>query len=185
MAILLWAYSRYFKSMPLLGNIWVAVFCMLVIILIWLSEEKALQLLHIQKLSIDFYQAFWIFSFYSIFAFMITICRELIKDAQDLEGDRIIKALTYPLIKGIPATKNLLIVLHIILIMLIFIVLYLFNSSISALQFSYCLLFIAIPIFVSIYLIYKAIIPKNFGIISTLIKCIMISGTLFLLSFPI
>jgi 4-hydroxybenzoate polyprenyltransferase len=167
------------------GNIWVAIFSTLVIILVWMSEERSLQLLHIQKKSFDFYQAFWIFSCYSIFAFLITICRELIKDAQDIKGDKIIHAQTYPILNGIPATKKLLILLHIALISLIFIVLYLFSSSISTLQLCYSVVFISLPIVLSIYLIYKAILPRSFGIISTLIKCIMVTGTLFLLSFPI
>ncbi len=185
MIFLLWAYSRYFKSKTLIGNIWVAVFCVLVIILIWLSEEKSIHQL-IQHLYIkDFKQAFWIFSYYSIFAFMITVCREIIKDVQDIEGDKRIGANTYPILNGLPATKQLLWFLLIILIILVNLVLYYFSAIFSIGQLSYCILFITLPIIISMVLIYKANSTRSFTYISQLVKLIMISGTLFLLSFPI
>lgn len=185
MILLLWAYSRYFKFTMLIGNIWVGVFCMLVILLIWMSEEKAIHTLAQTGFTIEFYQAFAIFSYYGIFAFIITICRELVKDVEDMDGDRYLDAKTFPIIKGVKATKQFLWILIILINILIINVLCLFISFITLWQMLYVIILISLPLIVTSYLVFKAKSPKDFGTISNLIKCIMISGTILLLSFPI
>lgn len=185
MILLLWAYSKYFKFTMLIGNIWVGVFCMLVILLIWMSEESAIHILAQTGFKSEFYQAFALFSYYGIFAFIITICREVVKDVQDMEGDKYLDAKTFPIIKGISATKQLLGILFLLLITLIIIVLCVFISFITLWHLYYVIILICLPLVVTSYLIFKANSPKDFGAISNLIKCIMISGTFLLLSFPI
>ena len=169
----------------LIGNIWVGVFCMLVILLIWMSEESAIHILAQTGFKSEFYQAFALFSYYGIFAFIITICREVVKDVQDMEGDKYLDAKTFPIIKGISATKQLLGILFLLLITLIIIVLCVFISFITLWHLYYVIILICLPLVVTSYLIFKANSPKDFGAISNLIKCIMISGTFLLLSFPI
>jgi len=184
-SFLLWAYSRYFKSGPLIGNIWVSIFCSLVIVLIWLSEERSLHVLSLNS-NMNYYKlAQWVFVIYTCFAFIITLCRELAKDAEDMEGDKSVSAKTFPIVFGIKSTKYLLIGLHIFLSLVLLIVLICLMSTFTSFQIIYCIALIFMPLTISIYLITKAINPKQFGIVSTLIKCIMISGTLFLLSFSL
>jgi geranylgeranylglycerol-phosphate geranylgeranyltransferase len=54
-----------------------------------------------------------------ILAFCYTFIRELVKDAEDVNGDAAVSARTFPLIAGIPATVRLLTLLLLILIVLI------------------------------------------------------------------
>ncbi len=54
-----------------------------------------------------------------VLAFFYTLIRELVKDAEDLAGDDAVKARTFPLLAGIPATIRLLATLLILLILII------------------------------------------------------------------
>ncbi|HDR05420.1 MAG TPA: hypothetical protein ENN84_09305 [Candidatus Marinimicrobia bacterium] len=54
-----------------------------------------------------------------VLAFFYTLIRELVKDAEDLAGDDVVNARTFPLIAGIPASIRLLNALLIFLILLI------------------------------------------------------------------
>ncbi len=54
----------------------------------------------------------------AIFAFIVNLMREIVKDIEDLEGDRIVNVITYPEKFGIKSTLNLVSWLGIILVML-------------------------------------------------------------------
>ena len=81
---LLNAYSKKLKCMPLIGNLVVALFSALVI-----SAVLGLQFGKIIALSSSELESlFRPFSFYFIFAFLISLIREIVKDLQDQQGDR-------------------------------------------------------------------------------------------------
>ncbi|HEX2394161.1 MAG TPA: geranylgeranylglycerol-phosphate geranylgeranyltransferase, partial [Bacteroidales bacterium] len=85
---LLWFYSTTYKSELLLGNIIVALLTALVpfIVLVFeiplLAKEYGSPFREISK-----YLIFWITGF-SLFAFLLNLTREIVKDAQDFEGDQ-------------------------------------------------------------------------------------------------
>jgi geranylgeranylglycerol-phosphate geranylgeranyltransferase len=69
MLILLWTYNRHLKRLPLLGNLAVALLCA------W-----AVVLTHIPNIPAKVWPAL-------VFAFVLNLIREWVKDAQDFEGD--------------------------------------------------------------------------------------------------
>ncbi len=88
-AFLLWVYSNYLKRTPLLGNIVVSVLtaATIWIISIYYRENDSL-----------------IYS-YSIFAFFMSLVREVIKDVEDTKGDASYGCKTLPIAFGVRKTK--------------------------------------------------------------------------------
>ncbi len=74
----LWYYSYGLKCRPIIGNIWVSLFCAGVILIVPLPD-----LLHSDMP--DSVPSLWV---YAAFAFLATWYREMIKDLEDITGDR-------------------------------------------------------------------------------------------------
>lgn len=100
-AISLWFYSYYFKRSLLIGNVVVAFVVGLVPMTVGIYEVTLLQIKYFQKVTnyVDFnfnYIAYW-FMAYSVFAFLMTLVREILKDVEDLVGDQQVGAKTLPI----------------------------------------------------------------------------------------
>lgn len=97
----LWLYSIYFKKMAFWGNFTIAMLSAMTIIIIyfWKPVAGGLPLL-----------------VYAWFAFIITLIREIIKDMEDIKGDKFYGCKTLPIIWGIAGTSKLLHVLNLIMI---------------------------------------------------------------------
>jgi 4-hydroxybenzoate polyprenyltransferase len=80
--VLLWWYSKTLKSVPLWGNLVVAIFCASVIFIFPIMDFPYLSSIETQGVRVSN-----IFIGYSIFAFMITFIREITKDVEDKTGD--------------------------------------------------------------------------------------------------
>ena len=93
-AFLLWWYSNYLKRQPFIGNFTVAILTGMSIYLI-----NVLYTYHP------------LVTIYSLFAFFMTIIREIVKDMEDLKGDNTFGCRTLPIIWGIRQTKILVYVL--------------------------------------------------------------------------
>ena len=89
------------------------------------------------------YIVFWILGF-SLFAFIITLIREIIKDTEDLEGDDAYGNNTIPIALGIKTTKAIIIsLIAITIFMLLFVYFKYLNDKYTL---SYLLVFlISIP----------------------------------------
>lgn len=171
--VALWLYSVYYKKMFLLGNLLVAALSAFVIaILPWFNEQTSVYLV-------------WV---YSIFAFGISLIREIVKDAEDLRGDDKFNCKTLPIVLGIRKTKKILITLVIIYIFLIVAHLTLgfsfigfrhrYNHFFYAI---YMALAVIIPLCCCIYLLYKADVKRDFRQLSGWCKFIMLTGLLSML----
>ena len=89
-AVIIYAYSRYFKAMPLIGNIVVGVMiglCFVVggFILLCESEDWT-----IFKISV----------YIGLLAAVANVARELVKDMEDIHGDELGGARTFPILYG-------------------------------------------------------------------------------------
>jgi len=113
---LLWHYSVYFKKTLALGNILVSFLTASVIMLVYVSEYQ--QFMNHPGL---YNPAFIFCIFYATFAFLVNLIREIIKDAEDVEGDKLINANTIPLKLGLKKTKLILIIISLFSTVLIFI----------------------------------------------------------------
>ena len=107
---LLWYYSAYLKRKPFWGNFLVSFLSALVIITPWLFEFYALLLKPDEWIA--FYRFYphvnYIILSLSIFAFISTLIREIIKDAEDMEGDQTYECQTLPIILGWKTTHRIL-----------------------------------------------------------------------------
>jgi 4-hydroxybenzoate polyprenyltransferase len=85
----LWLYSNNLKRQPFIGNFVVAVLTGISILIINILYDSNIHLV----------------SIYSLFAFFMTLVREMIKDMEDLKGDNSFGCRTLPIIWGFRKAK--------------------------------------------------------------------------------
>lgn len=168
--VLLWLYSVHFKKQFLSGNLLVAALSAFVIAILPLFNQQISSYL------------VWV---YALFAFGISLIREIVKDAEDLRGDSKFDCKTLPIVLGVRKTKKILITLVLTYIILLFAHTFIATSLIPfrhnygqiAYTF-YMLLFVIVPLILTTYLLLKADVKSDFSLLSTLYKVIMLSGLL-------
>ena len=191
----LWLYSKKLKKYKIIGNILIAFFISLSLLNVPLFSYKNI-------LSDDIFFVFLIISIFSVLAFLINVKREIIKDIEDIEGDRMHKVKSLPIIFGIKKSRLVTIIIGIILMFAIsciitFQILILKSDlflDIGGNQFSdpqiwganyistFYMVIILIMFFYAELLILNAESKTNFTKVSKLLKVIMF---LSLLSIPI
>jgi 4-hydroxybenzoate polyprenyltransferase len=155
---LLWLYSNSLKRLPFIGNLTVAFLTGLSVYLVELFYRSGNSLVAI----------------YALFAFFMTLIREVIKDMEDLKGDNSFGCKTLPIIWGIRKTK---ILLYVILIIFAGVVI-MMNQLYRALPFKYHLVFLFVPLLWLLYRLIRADMKKDFTRLSIFCKVIMMLGIL-------
>jgi 4-hydroxybenzoate polyprenyltransferase len=155
-AFLLWLYSNQLKRQPLIGNLVVAALTGLSVLLLEVLYKNNSSLIVI----------------YSLFAFFITLVREIVKDMEDLKGDNTFGCKTLPIIWGIRKTKIFLY----ILLAIFSIVVLLVNHFYSRLPIIYFLLCLFGPVGWLVVRLIRADTIKEFYQLSQLCKVIMLLG---------
>jgi 4-hydroxybenzoate polyprenyltransferase len=179
LAGLLWFYSERYKRQILVGNLVVAFVASAGITIVWLFE-----FFNLQKDAAVFVEASramplmsgLVFA-YVLFAFLSTIVREVVKDIEDMEGDRRFGCRTFPVVYGEVPARNLAAGLLIILIIMIGFWQYiLFLKDMKA---AFSVLFIALGIGLAA-LIRLAFADKteHYATTSALLKLLMLAGIL-------
>lgn len=114
---------------------------------------------------------------YAAFAFFTNFIREMIKDAEDVEGDRDMGYRTLAVILGRRQTSYIIIILLLILVV--------FTGYYNAFLFAsdkysatYLLLFVNIPILFLVFKIFRARHKEDFYKASIFIKVVMLTGIL-------
>lgn len=98
-AAALFFYSWLLKGTPFLGNILIALFCAAVPLLVFFQEKRPLEVLAMHRP--DKAQLVrWLVFGYAFFAAATTFLREIVKDLEDLPGDRAAKLKTAPVVFG-------------------------------------------------------------------------------------
>lgn len=97
---LLWWYSKTLKGTVLWGNFLVSVFCAGVALLVPFTEKEQIQLLYDGS---DLLRTLY---FYAFFAGASNMLREIVKDAEDVEGDAATRKKTLAVVYGISASKK-------------------------------------------------------------------------------
>ena len=166
-AFSLWLYSQFLKKTYLAGNILVALLTAFTLWIMHIFQEDMMV------------AGIWV---YGIFAFATTLIREIIKDTEDLRGDQNFKCRTLPIVLGVRKTKEILLVLHLIVIGLTIA----FCTSFVALSYSsykiyvmflmYMLILVIIPMFTMVWFIRTADVKRDFSRLSSLSKWIMMAG---------
>lgn len=177
--ILLLVYSTNLKSTPLVGNIVVAALCGFIPLLPLIFELKTFDVI----LNSDFI----IVNFLGLFAFLITMIRELIKDMEDVSGDKESNLATFPVIFGMKAARGICQLFFTMFFILMASVLYMLADK-DVISLIYLIICVVVP---SLYLNYRLIKSKaksDFSFISRGLKLVMLSGTgsaiIFYFSYP-
>lgn len=173
----LWFYSTTYKRQVLLGNIIVAVLVAMVPLIILVFELplilKKYQYYFIAGPTDVNLLIAWVVG-YAVFAFLLTLLREIVKDLEDFEGDFAFGRQTIPIAWGVDVAKRIIYVASIITLALIAFVLYKFKWS--PLTIIYGLVLVAIPLIFFYRMIYKADKKEDYTKTSLILKIIMLAG---------
>lgn len=180
---LLFVYSLTLKKKLLIGNIVISFLTAWVIVILFLSEIKIYHAQISADSLIASQKIVRLGLLYSSFAFIITLIREAIKDMEDLPGDMKYGCRTMPIVWGINATKIYVAVWLVVLLAMVI------TAQVYVLQFRwwwpsmYSTLFIILPLVFLLVKLFRASSPKQFHILSTFTKLVMLSGILSMLFF--
>lgn len=180
---LLWFYSTTYKNQLIISNLIVALLTALVPVIVLMYEfppiiEKYAAYLMKNEISVSYIRIYILG--YGGFAFLTTLIREIIKDAEDFEGDFLDNRNTIPIIFGIIATKTITIILVSVFVILV-IFIYIKYIYIGLYPAIYLLGTIIFPSILVIVKIVRARDKNNYHLSSTLFKFIMVAGILFML----
>jgi 4-hydroxybenzoate polyprenyltransferase len=180
MGFILWFYSVKYKRIVLWGNLTVSLLSAFSLIIVWLFEFFALK-------SHPFAFANMVGNFgsvnilvfsYALFAFLASMIREIIKDCEDIEGDRAQGCYTFPIAFGIEKAKKLILGL----VILTFILISLAEIKLYSWDYQYMIVYLAVTVQLlyvyMITLILKAKEKKEFTFLSNLAKIIIVAGVL-------
>jgi 4-hydroxybenzoate polyprenyltransferase len=176
---LLYFYSATYKRQFLVGNILVALMTAMVPMIVVVFEGMVLyQFYAVNAVKTpDFSFIFYWVAGFSVFAFITTLSREIIKDIEDFEGDIAYGRNTVPVVLGIIPSKILTIVLIIITLIMLYAVWYFFLSDYITLVYISAL--VALPLVYIIYLLIKTHSRKHMHSASNLMKYVMLAGILY------
>jgi 4-hydroxybenzoate polyprenyltransferase len=166
--------------MPFWGNFIVALLSATVVLLPWLFSFVGLlrdgdEFVKIMGQLTDINRYVWA---YTLFAFLVTFFRELIKDIQDVRGDTAMGYRTIPVIWGINASRVIAgILVGITMICLGLAQYYLYING-KILPFWYLLVAVQSILLYLLYLITIKKDPGDYGFLGTAGKIIMLAGIL-------
>lgn len=100
--LLLYLYSWKLQHLPLVGNLVVATLCGLVMIVPLIFDHDINGLWEIEFNLTTINGICWT---YTLFAFLLTLLREVIKDGEDIVGDQAVESKTLAVVAGLRPTK--------------------------------------------------------------------------------
>ena len=181
---LLWFYSASYKRMFLVGNLVVAFASAIVPLLVAIANADYLHHLYQNALAYspivgELYV--WTGGF-AIFAFLLTWVREIVKDIEDIEGDREMECRTLPIVWGDKVAKIIATILLVAIATLIVYILFAvlpFSHEWKSLPTRYVVFGLIVPILCSIVLLWAANNRTEYHRVQTIIKFAMFMGMLF------
>lgn len=180
MATLLWLYSSRYKSYFIFGNVIIAFSSAMPVILVWLFERAALTSAgHVFKETLNMHLLQFFFWAYVIFAFIVSMIREIIKDIEDIEGDKKVGCTTMPIVIGIPKTKYVLVAFSAVFVAaLAYLDYHTYQLYSMKFVFWYIIIAIIFPILFMVYIIVIAKKREDYSFSSLITKFIMLAGIL-------
>lgn len=181
---LLWFYSASYKRMFLIGNLVVAFASAIVPLLVAIANADYLHHLYQNALAYspiigELYV--WTGGF-AAFAFLLTWVREIVKDIEDIEGDREMECRTLPIVWGDKVAKIIATILLVVIATLIVYILFAvlpFSHEWKSLPTRYVVFGLIVPILCSIVLLWAANNRTEYHRVQTIIKFAMFMGMLF------
>lgn len=155
-AFLLWLYSNALKRMPFVGNFAVALLTGMSILVVNLLFTPLVTIVVV----------------YALFAFFMTLIREIIKDMEDLKGDDTFGCRTLPIVWGLRNTKFFIY----LLIVLFSIVVIVIHWQVTPMPVWFFTGFLLMPMGVLVAWLIRADTRKDYHFLSQFSKLIMLAG---------
>lgn len=177
---ILWLYSLSFKHQPLIGNLVVSILTATVPMLVILFEYPLLKESHAEQLVYEpglFHPILYWIAIFALFAFLVNLIRELVKDGQDVEGDAETGSRTLALIIGLKNLRMLVFGLSLVTLLILGVVFILFLPDWLSLGYFGLLLFI--PFVYLMVLITQVKSPDDWKRVSLMAKLIMLFGLMY------
>jgi 4-hydroxybenzoate polyprenyltransferase len=138
-----------------------------------LFRYYSLNAAEVPKIDFLFY---WVGGF-SLFAFLTTLAREIIKDIEDFEGDSAYGRNTLPVVIGIPASKIVAISLIIITLVMLYLAWFFFaNNKITLIYLSAAIM---LPLIYVLFQVAFSRYKKQLHYASNFMKIVMLAGILY------
>lgn len=176
----LWYYSAQLKKTVLIGNVVISLFTGLSVFIVWLYHLVVLKnnpVMMVDARKITVFVTYTVLA-YSVFAFLVNMIREIVKDVEDNVGDEKTGMKTFIIRYGLNKTKTLIyFILAITLALLSFTIYYAYSYNWLQLAI-YLAVAVGIPMIYLFMNLKSAKNKKDFKDLSLLTKIIMIAGIL-------
>lgn len=193
---LLWFYSASYKRVFVLGNVVVALLAGCVPYVFAVAHTAYLSL--DENLGELVYQTplpqavYYVLMGFAVFAALLTLVREIIKDAQDVYGDRELECHTIPVVLGDVKTKFVIVGLIVVSVLLAVYAAYSLVPAypllgdpayVMSVALRFVVIGVVVPLVVTAVLVVRAKSPVDYAPASSMAKFTMVLGSLFSLVF--
>lgn len=181
----LWVYSTTYKRRILVGNILISLLTAWTVWVVYTAEALGwgnpmfLPVLQARA----FAKLIRVAALYAGFAFIISLIREVVKDMEDVEGDRRGGCRTMPIVWGIPVSKTFAAVWLVVLVGILLITQFYIATFGWWFSIAYLLLAVTVPLVLVFRKLFKAQSKDDYHQLSSWIKGIMLTGILSMLFF--
>lgn len=181
---LLWFYSASYKRQLLVGNVVVAFMSALVPLLVAIANADYLRHLYGENLAytpIAGHLYVWLGGF-GLFAFLITLVREIVKDMQDIQGDQEMECRTMPIVWGVQATK---IIATVVLLLTAALIAYIgfsalpFANDWHTLSARFVVFGVIVPMLGGLALLWAGKTPVEYYRVQMILKFVMFMGVMY------
>lgn len=169
---LLYIYATQVKSFLVIGNILISCLVAMSLIIMILFDIYPAIGEAISEIQVSCTKAILL---YSGFAFYINLIREIVKDLEDVDGDKNGGRSTIPIVMGRRRTVNLVFVLGVIALVSILIFTYLSLYHFRTLTF-YFVFLVAAPLLFFCIKVWNAENKQDFKLLSRILKLVMFTG---------
>ncbi|WP_299101020.1 geranylgeranylglycerol-phosphate geranylgeranyltransferase [uncultured Winogradskyella sp.] len=174
---LLYIYSTSLKQIAVVGNIVVSIVVALSIVLVGVFELIPAMNVNNEAVQTTFIN---IIKDYAIFAFLINLVREMVKDIEDIEGDKKTEIQTLPVLLGKTKSNKIVFIISLLPILSItyYVITYLFKQLPVV---GYFLILVIAPLIYASIKLFNAKEKSEYKQISLIYKLVMLTGMLSLI----
>ncbi|MEY8847592.1 geranylgeranylglycerol-phosphate geranylgeranyltransferase [Psychroserpens sp. XS_ASV72] len=176
----LYVYASFLKQTPFFGNLLISILVGMSILIVGIFD--LIPAITEQNSGTQF-TMFEILLDYAVFAFLVNLVREMVKDIEDINGDYKAQMNTLPITLGRERARYIAFIFSFFPIIAVtyFVVTYIYQQEIAI---GYFLLFVLAPLIYASIKIFMAKTKMHYHHISNVYKIIMLLGMLSLLLYP-
>lgn len=177
----LYVYASYLKGTVLLGNLLISALVAMSILIVGIFDLLPSMIPQNRDTQITFFEI--VFD-YAVFAFLVNLVREIVKDIQDIDGDHKAGLNTLPIVLGRERSNKIAFAVSMLPIaaVIYFIVTYLYTQQIAI---GYFLVCVIAPLIYATIKLFSAEHKSHYQHISNIYKLVLVLGLLSLLLYPL